>query len=520
MNIKFSILLFFIKILHIIGNTLYIDKEMFIKDDFINLDWLKEAVLSNDNIIISNIDLKQNEKIEDYKYTYEVTYEGTPKDTYPEKVERTVIYKKQLKYNFEGNLLKINIDNNSNLKDLIKNVKDNLKNNTVKLDKNIKEVNGKIDVYGYKVYSDEFEYEYIFTDGNGFNKELKFDEYSTDNPIIGFDNKNYLFFSYFQCNNHGIFENSNVKFFTFDFLKNSKINFKKLFKNSTIESSCNMINIGVGIHSNINCDEMFYNCEKINAIFCKYCNLFYGKSIFENCKSLSVFGTSNIDYYLPIKNNMFKNCEKIYFNVTDKINYVFVINEYTKEEDMQDVFFNVSNIYRNKKYPVYLKIEEDTKMNVDLDKIFNNHQLEEIIIEDNGKFTICGTKKLLESGNLKKIKYISKEKNKKDKEYILDLTDNEAIENFKKEKNTDDIIKEFFALPDIISKSIEDFNKKRKEEEEERKKQQDQQNIQQDQQNIQQKQQENNSKSINNVNSKCFLCCLKLCKNCKCCRFK
>ena len=98
MNIKPIIILFFIKFLHIIPNTLYINEDIFVKDDFVNLDWLKEAVLSNDNIVISKIDEKENEKEEDFKYIYERDIETIP----PQKETVTKIYKKQLKYNFKG----------------------------------------------------------------------------------------------------------------------------------------------------------------------------------------------------------------------------------------------------------------------------------------------------------------------------------------------------------------------------------------------------------------------------------
>lgn len=78
MNVKYFIILFFIKFLLIIPNTLYINEDIFIKDNSVNLDWLKEAVLSNDNIIISKIDEKKNEKIKDFDYSYEVEDESDP----------------------------------------------------------------------------------------------------------------------------------------------------------------------------------------------------------------------------------------------------------------------------------------------------------------------------------------------------------------------------------------------------------------------------------------------------------
>ena len=68
-------MLFFIKILPIIPNTLYIAEGIFIDDNFINLDWLKEAVLSNDNFIISPIGNEKNAAETDYKHSYTIKNE-------------------------------------------------------------------------------------------------------------------------------------------------------------------------------------------------------------------------------------------------------------------------------------------------------------------------------------------------------------------------------------------------------------------------------------------------------------
>lgn len=500
MNIKPIIIIFFIKILHIIPNTLYINEDIFVKDDFVNLDWLKKTVLSNDNIIISKIDRKEKEKTEDFKDTYEIDDESNP----IQKRTITEIYEKQLKYKFEGKFLKINIDNTSNLKELIKNIKDvkNKKKSSngilIELDKNIKEIDGEIDVYSYKRYKETY-FEYIFSDKSGVIKQLKFIGKSIDNPTIFCTNKIIYFFSYFQCNdNNGIFENSKIKDFSHRiFLKENDINFKGLFKNSSIKE-CYFPNFENKI---INYDQMFLNCEKLEAFISMKEYLFYGKSIFENCKNL-VFCydtyTQGEKRYIPIKKNHFKNCEKVRF----KDDVCFVINKDTEEEDMEDVFYNVENSDYDKK--IYLKIEKDTKINIELDKIFNNHKLEEIIIEDNGEKLISGSKHLLETGTLKKIKMIvkkeNKEKNIEEKNYELDLTDNELIKYFKEEKKVEDIINAFFYGPNIVNDEIEKFNKKR--EEEERKKEE-----------LNNKNSLDN-KNINNETAKCCLCFQKCCKCC------
>jgi len=507
MNIKSIIIIFFIKILYIIPNTLYINEDIFIKDDFVNLDWLKKAVLSNDNIIISKIDRKEKEKTEDFKYTYEIDDESDP----IQKRTVTEIYKKQLKYKYEGRFLEINIVNTSNLKDLIENINDVKNNKTdskgelIKLDKNIKEINGKIDVYSYKKDKKDkkYNYEYIVLDKktNNVIKQLKFYENSTDNPTIFRINADfYCFFSYFQCNdNNGIFENSKIeKFSNVCFLKENDINFKGLFKNSSI-SECHFL---IFKNKIINCDQMFFNCEKIKSFISMKEYLFYGKSIFENCKNLEFcYDTySNLveKIYIPIKKNHLKNCEKVRF----KDDVCFVINKDTEEEDMEDVFYNVKNSDYDKK--IYLKIEKDTKINIELDKIFNNHKLEEIIIEDNGKKLIEGTKKLLETGTLKKIKLIEKQENKEknieEKIYELDLTDNELMKYLKEEKHLYDIIEGFFDAPRIVNDNIEIFNKRR--EEEKRKKEELNNNI------------NNINKEQNINNAKCCLCFQKCCKCC------
>jgi len=500
MNVKCLIILFFIKFLHIIPNTLYIDEDIFVKDDFVNLDWLKEAVLSNNNIVISKIDKKEKEKIEDFNYNYEVDDESHP----PKKIIVTEIYKKQLNYKYEGKFLKINIDDTSNLKELIKNINDvkNKKKDSkgvlIELDKNISEIDGKIEVYSYKK-DKKYNYEYIFNDNNGYKKQLKFNENSTDNPTIFVIDKIQYFFSYSQCNNKGIFENSKIEDYNnARFLKENDINFKRLFKNSSIKDFT-LINFKNKI---INCDQMFLNCEKIKMFMSKKEYLFYGKSIFENCKNLEYcYDTYNLGEkrYIPIKKNHFKNCEKVKF----RDDVCFVINKDTEEEDLEDVFCNVENSDCDKK--IYLKIEKDTKIQVELDKIFNNHKLEEIIIEDNGK-AIFGSKHLLETGTLKKIKLIVKEENKEknieEKKYELDVTDNELMKYLKEEKHCNDIIDIFFKGPSVVNDEIGKFNKKR--EEEKRK-----------------KEELNNSsknsldnKNINNETAKCCLCC---CSKSKCC---
>lgn len=509
MNIKYLMFLFFIKILHIIPNTLYIDEDIFVKDDFVNLDWLKEAVLSNDNIVISKIDQRENEKIEDFNYSYDVKDESNPSI----KTTVTEIYKKQLNYIYEGKFLKINIDNTSNLKDLIKNIKDvknkktDSKGNLINLDKNISKIDVKIDVYNYKK-DKKNNYEYIVLDKNTNNviKQLKFNENPTDNPTIFKINADfYCFFSYFQCNNNGVFENSKIEYLSHVlFLKENDINFKRLFKNSSI-GGCTFYNFKNKI---INCDQMFLNCEKIKTFMSIKEYLFYGKSIFENCKNLAYcYDTYNNGEkrYIPIKKNLLKKCEKVSF----KDDVHFVINKDTEEEDLEDVFYNVSNnSEENEKLQIYLKIEKDTKIQVELDKIFNNHKLEEIIIEDNGKVAIFGSKHLLKTNTLKKIKIIVKEKNKEknieEKNYVLDLTDKELMKYLKEEKHLYDIIKFFISSPIMVNDSIEEFNKKR---EEKRKKEELNNNINNSKNSL-------DNKNINNENAKCCLCFQKCCNCC------
>lgn len=511
MNIKYLMFLFFIKILHIIPNTLYIDEDIFIKDDFVNLDWLKEAVLSNNNIVISKIDKRKNEKIEDYNYSYKTGVKLKDDPTKDEII--TIVYKKQLIYNFKGKFLKINIENTSNLRELIKNINDvknkktDLKGDLIKLDKNISEIDVKIDIYSYEK-DKEYNYEYIVLDKNTNNviKQLKFNENSTDNPLVFMINmEEYLyFFSYFQCNNNGIFENSKIEHFCHKiFLKENDINFKGLFKNSFIEDYRNLRILNNKL---INCDEMFLNCKKLEDFNSKKEYLFYGKSIFENCENLeNGYGFWNMYNdeieKIPIKKNHLKNCKKIGFS-TNKIH--FVINKDTEKEDMEDVFYNVENNPEYKK--IYLKIEKDTKISVELDKIFNNHKLEEIIIEDNGEVAIFGSKKLLETGTLKKIKLIvkqeNKEKNIEEKNYILDLTDKELMKYLKEEKKVEDIINIFFDAPNIVNDNIEKFNIKR--EEEKRKKEQEQNNNNDiDEKNL----------NMNKNTANCLFCCSK----CNCC---
>ena len=124
MKIIYLVMLFFIKILPIIPNTLYIAESMFIDDKFINLDWLKEAVLSNDNIIISPIGTENNAAETDYEYRYTIKNESNSDDDHPTEQVILESYKRKLKYKYLGvELLKINIDDASNLQNLIENIK-------------------------------------------------------------------------------------------------------------------------------------------------------------------------------------------------------------------------------------------------------------------------------------------------------------------------------------------------------------------------------------------------------------
>ena len=509
MKIIYLVMLFFIKILPIIPNTLYIAESMFIDDKFINLDWLKEAVLSNDNIIISPIGTENNAAETDYEYRYTIKNESNSDDDHPTEQVILESYKRKLKYKYLGvELLKINIDDASNLQNLIENIKSvnnkkiDLHGNLIELDNNIKKVNCNLEVYKYskdKYYS----YGYVFSEEGGFKKEIKyiFPYYDTDNPTIlkRVGSSNCIFFSYFNCNNKGIFENSKIKAFRIiSSLSDYGVSFEGLFRNSSIKS----IDIMPKYSSKSpKCNEMFLNCKRLESLILKNAEIFYGNSIFENCENLRYcYDTYDKDKikYIPIKKNMFKNCEKIKFY--DDVQ--FVINNETEDEDMEDVFYNVENEDFDRK--IYLKIEENTNITVMLDKIFNNHKLEEIIIEDNSDSTILGTKELLKTGTLKKIRWIKKKGNEEEKEYILDLKNEKLMKYFKEVKNVDDIIERFFEAAKIVNDNIEKFYKL----DEEKRKQENNGDI--DNQNI------DNQNIVKPSNTICFFCCVtcsnKLCK--------
>ena len=52
MNLRVLFFIFFIKILHIIPNTLYIDEKILLEDNIINYNWLKSAIVKNKTLVI------------------------------------------------------------------------------------------------------------------------------------------------------------------------------------------------------------------------------------------------------------------------------------------------------------------------------------------------------------------------------------------------------------------------------------------------------------------------------------
>ena len=500
MRIKLIVFIFFIKILHIYSNVLYISQSLLFEDNLINYNWLKSAINSNKILVISEVKRieEKDKKINTFTENKEIQDPKFP-ENHTKKIIKTEFFNTEVICKNSEDLVKVDIDDINKIDEIINNVKNELKANKYKKIEKISTIITKYEseetkkkTYEYKVFKgikDEG-FNIIYSNYN--------EENNNDNPsVISITyNKNFLikhfFFSYFQVeDNFGIFEDSKINVFILENLKKTNLKSNNLFKNC---KNLKTIKLGLGYTDDINIIEnkdMLLNCENLEDF---YLNNFDNKKIsFENLKKLLALNVGKIREINEKKisyNNTsildekkFYNCEMLRFNL---FNFNLVINKDTIGLD--DVFFNCGKNIKDKNH-VKITIEEDTILDeINLDTMFNNSYFTSIEIINNSDKKIVCTEKIFENGKL--INLIIQEKNKEKKLFNVNFLEYKNIEGLN--------IKDFLENEEKFNNKLEEKateirNKKTKE------------------------QQENDSKSINNENSKCCLCCLKLYKNCKCC---
>jgi len=508
MNLKVLFFIFFIKILNIFTNTLYIDKKILLEDNIINYNWLKSAIERNTTLVISEVKLIENPTKGTFLETKEIQDPNSPDDpsktiSITKKFITTEIYKSY------KDLVKIEIDDFNKIDKIINNVKSELQDKTYK---NIKKISTIIREYkSEKTEEKSYEYNVFEGDEEGllgpYILHQKYNENNGNNPSVCRIDGVKFFFSYFQVeDNSGIFEDSKINNFFLYNLKKTNLKSNNLFKNC---KNLKMIWLGQYYTDDINIIEnqnMLFNCENLNDFYLNNCD--NKKISFKNLKKLLILNIGkkriinekmiNYNNTSILDNEKFYNCEKLDFNNS----YIdLIINKDTKGLDK--VFFNCGkNI--NTKNNVKITIEEDTVLDeINLDKMFNNSYFTDIEIINKSNKKITGSVKLFENKNLKYINIIDSSTDNSgiifDKEFLEYKTfegklykDIEGLkfEDFLKDKKT------FYSK--LRKQTCYDEEKKGEERE---------------------KLQNNNTKGLKdkNINDKTAKCCLCCCSKSKCC---
>lgn len=248
MNLKVFVFVFFIKILNIIPNTLYIDEGILLEDNVINYNWLKSAIRRNTTLVISEVELIKDPTKGIYLDTKVIQDKNFPDDpsktiTITKEFITTKIYKSY------KDLIKIEIDDFNKIDEIINNVKTELNNKTYT---NIEKISTIITKYESEE-TKEVSYEYDVIDNNDKLFSILHSDYNennVNNPSVCFVNGLPFFFSYFQVeDNFGIFEDSKINMFILENLKKTNLKSNNLFKNC---KNLKMINLGVGYTDDIN----------------------------------------------------------------------------------------------------------------------------------------------------------------------------------------------------------------------------------------------------------------------------
>lgn len=511
MNLKVLFFIFFIKILNIIPNTLYIDEGILLEDNVINYNWLKSAIRRNTTLVISEVELIKNPS-EGIYLDNKVIQDPKDPDGKTKKITIIKTFKTTKIYKSCKDLVKIEINDTSKIDEIINNVKTELNNKTYT---NIEKISTIITKYESEE-TKEVSYEYDIIDINNKLFSILHSDYNENNvnnpSVIGIMyNKNFLiknfFFSYFQVeDNFGIFEDSKINHCILENLKKTNLKSNNLFKNC---KNLKMINLGVGYTDGINIIEnqnMLLNCENLDSFYLNNCD--NQKISFENLKKLfclNIGKIREIDKNLISYNNTsildekkFYNCEMLCFN-SDDLN--LVINKDTTGLD--NVFYNCGKKNSNNKKKVKITIEEDTVLDeINLDKMFNNSYFTDIEIINKSSKKITGSVKLFENKNLNYINIKDSSIDNSGKSFERDLLEYKTfegkyyrdIEGLKFE----DFLKDQKTFSSKLRKQICDDEEKKGEENEKNKK--------------------HSVKDINNINNNtCCTKCLSCCYNCKCC---
>ena len=161
MNLKVLFFIFFIKILNIFTNTLYIDEKILLTDNVINYNWLKSAIRRNKTLVISEVELIENPAKGTFSDNKIIQ---NPK--YPDDPTKTITITKKFitteKYKSCKDLVKIEINDTSKIDEIINKVKTELNNKTYK---NIKKISKIINKYEYEE-TKKIRYEYNIIDIN------------------------------------------------------------------------------------------------------------------------------------------------------------------------------------------------------------------------------------------------------------------------------------------------------------------------------------------------------------------
>ena len=199
MNLKVLFFIFFIKILNIFTNTLYIDEEILLEDNVINYNWLKSAIRRNKTLVISEVELIKNPTkgtFLDNKVIQDPNFPDDPSKTITitKKFITTEIYKSC------KDLVKIEIDDINKIDEIINNVKTELK---AKKYKNIKKISTIIKEYKSEETEEKsLEYNVFEGDKEGFLGpyilQQNYNENNGNNPSVCLINGPCFFFFIFS----------------------------------------------------------------------------------------------------------------------------------------------------------------------------------------------------------------------------------------------------------------------------------------------------------------------------------